>query len=398
MSKVFEIQDYYCSMKFKFLKIDLESKTTYNCHAAQPHAVDFKWLGNNPGNLFNTDINVAERQMMLENKRNPSCEQNCWSAEDLGIQSPRQYQSGISRTHFNVNVQPEIIDITIGADCNLTCSYCCKEYSTAWRRDIVVNGDYAIDNHADRYQATDKDRILLKISQPELKHSSQYQQLMQEVELAAPELKKLVVTGGEPLLDNFLIDTMNRLKMSKQSVIEVYTGLGVSESRFAKIVQQLKQVANLTMIISAETVGKHAEFNRYGIQWKEFLHKIDLLKQNGIKIKFQSTITNLTVFGFAEFYNLFKEHDIILTFAHQPTMMSAHVLDHNSKQHLTQQLEVLPAEFSTPLLQSLEPMPTDMQRTDIRNFLTEFTARRQDLNLNIFPKTFIEWLGLDHVV
>jgi hypothetical protein len=76
MSKVFEIRDYYCSMKFKFLKIDLESTTTYNCHAASPHSVDFNWLKNNPGNLFNTNVNVAERQMMLENKRNSSCEQN----------------------------------------------------------------------------------------------------------------------------------------------------------------------------------------------------------------------------------------------------------------------------------------------------------------------------------
>ena len=398
MSKVFEIRDYYCSMKFKFLKIDLESATTYNCHAAKPHPVDFEWLKQNPNNLFNTDINVAERHMMLENKRNSSCEQNCWVAEDFGVQSPRQYQFGIERTHTEVNTVPEIIDMTIGADCNLTCSYCCKEYSTAWRRDIVTNGDYAIATDSDRYQANDKDRVLLKISQPELKHNSRYQQLMKEVELSDPELKKLIITGGEPLLDNFLISSIKNLKMSDQCVIEVYTGLGVSNSRFFKIVQQLKQVTNLTMIISAETVNKHAEFNRYGIHWQEFLYKVDLLKQHDIKFKFQSTITNLTILGFAEFYKLFKDHNIMLTFAQQPNMMSAHVLDTNSKQHLQQELGMLPMEFSAPLLQSLIPTPTDVLRISIRDFLTEFTARRQDLTLNIFPNTFINWLGLDHVV
>ena len=132
-------RDYYCSYKFKFLKIDLESKTTYNCHAAAPHPIDFDWLNNNPGQLFNTDTSINERQQMLNNQRNDSCEQNCWRAEDSGAQSPRLYQGGAKRTHDQLITHPEIIDLTVGGDCNLTCSYCCKEFSSAWRRDIVNN-------------------------------------------------------------------------------------------------------------------------------------------------------------------------------------------------------------------------------------------------------------------
>jgi len=395
MSKIFEIRDYYCSMKFKFLKIDLESKTTYNCHAARPHPVEFEWLKNNTGRLFNTDINIAERQMMLENKRNSSCEQNCWPAEDRGAQSPRQYQLGSDRTHTAIDTDPEIIDLTIGADCNLTCSYCCKEYSTAWRRDVVINGDYANDV---RYQATNKDRLLLKISQPELKYSTHYQALLKEIELAAPALKTLVITGGEPLLDNFLFDTLANLKMSDQSVIEIYTGLGVGSSRFANIVQKLKQIPNLQIIVSAENTEKFAEFNRYGIQWQEFMNKINLLKQNNIKIKFHATLTNLTIFGFVQFYKQFKDEEIKLTFAYQPDMMAVYVLDYHSKQQLMQDLTLLPEHFSTPLLKSITPDPSEIQRNNIGNFLKEFVNRRKDLNLNIFPNKFLTWAGLSHVV
>ena len=398
MAKVFEIQDYYCAMKFKFLKIDLESATTYNCHAARPHDVDFKWLAKNPNNLFNTDINVAERQMMLENKRNSSCEQNCWPAEEQGVLSHRQQQFGVNRTHTKVNTLPETIDLTIGADCNLTCSYCCKEYSSAWRRDIITNGNYTIADDNNRYQATNKDRILLNISQSELKHSSRYKQLMKEIELAAPTLKRLVITGGEPLLDNFLVSTLTNLKMSDQSVIEMYTGLGMSNSRVQHIVNQIKHIANLTIIVSAETVGKYAEFNRYGIKWQDFLHKVEILKQHKIKIKFQATITNLTVFGFAEFYKLFNNDLVEIVHVQQPPMMSVHILDNDSKQYLKNDLETLPLTISQPILHSLQATPTDVQRTNIRDFLIQFTARRKDLNLNIFPKTFLKWLEIDHVV
>ena len=71
-------RDYYCSYKFKYLKVDLVSNATYNCHAAKQHAIDFEWLADNKGNLFNTEINIAERQMMMANQRNSSCEENCW--------------------------------------------------------------------------------------------------------------------------------------------------------------------------------------------------------------------------------------------------------------------------------------------------------------------------------
>ena len=117
-------RDYYCSKKFTFLKIDLESKTTYNCHAAKPHQIDFEWLQHNPGQLFNTPINLKERQMMLSNQRNDSCEQNCWPAEDRGLPSPRLMQQGQFRSHDQIVVQPRMIDITLNTDCNLTCSYC----------------------------------------------------------------------------------------------------------------------------------------------------------------------------------------------------------------------------------------------------------------------------------
>ena len=104
-------RDYYCSMKFKFLKIDLPSKTIYNCHAAAPHRIDFDWLEENPGNLFNTPVNVYEREQMLRNERNKSCEQNCWIAEDAGAVSPRINQNGIEQTHTDPVTDPEIIDL-----------------------------------------------------------------------------------------------------------------------------------------------------------------------------------------------------------------------------------------------------------------------------------------------
>lgn len=375
-------------MKFKYLKIDLESKTTYTCHAADPHSVDFEWLAKKPGELFNNPINVGERQMMLSNQRNPSCERNCWHAEDRGATSPRMFQNGTERTHTNIVAQPETIDLTIGADCNLTCTYCCKEFSSAWRRDVVNTGDYP--GGDSRYSANTKDRVLLAISQNDLKHTKHYQILMDEIKLAAPALRKLTVTGGEPFLDNDLIKTLATLTLNN-AVIDIYTGLGVNIKRFKRILDQLQGLP-VVLIVSAESVGPMLEFNRYGVKWADFCAKIELLRKMNIKFRFQSTISNLTAIGYSDFIKHFNNDEIITSFAYQPSMMSPYVLDPETK------LVIRNQQVPQSVIDSIAAEPSEEQRVNIKNFLLEFTRRRTDLSLSIFPTSFINWLGLPNVV
>jgi organic radical activating enzyme len=392
-------RNYYCSMKFKFLKIDLGSETTYNCHASAPHSIDFDWLEKNPGNLFNTKVNVLEREQMLKNERNASCEQNCWVAEDNGAQSPRLYQGGVEKTHTEIVTQPETIDLTIGADCNLTCSYCCKEYSNAWRRDIINNGNYNITNSQDnRYQGNIKDKTLLKISQSKLKNTEHYQILLKEIELASSKLKKLIVTGGEPLLDNALIDVLEKLNLPSSTQIKLYTGLGVSNSRFIGMIEKLKKVKNLLITVSSENIEELLEFNRYGIKWVEFSNKIDILKKEKINFEFHSTLSNLTIFGFKKFYDLFKLHKIVVTFAYQPRMMSPHIIDKDSKAVIERDLLTLPKDVYEPILRSIKKEPNEAERQNIKEFLYEFTKRRKDIDLTVFPKTFLEWIQIENVL
>jgi hypothetical protein len=134
------------------------------------------------------------------------------------------------------------------------------------------------------------------------------------------------------------------------------------------------------------------EFNRYGIRWDEFQQMIELLRQKNIKFRFQSTISNLTIHGHSEFLKYFGDDEIVTSLAYQPVMMSPWVLDPDSKEVISKQ--------AVPRLikDSIVSEPTEEQRADIRNFLIEFTRRRTDLSLSIFPESFLKWLGLHNVV
>lgn len=391
-------RDYYCSIKFRHLKVDLESSTTYNCHASAPHPIDYKWLESNPGQIFNTDINVSERQMMLANKRNPSCEQNCWPAEDRGAVSPRLYQGGVSKTHFNIRPTPEIVDITINSDCNLTCSYCCKEFSSAWRNDIAKNGPYPLIQDISRYSLDNKDKTLMKVKQTELKHSARYNKILHEIKSVALGIKKLEVTGGEPFLDNQLADTIISMNLPDSAEINIYTGLGVDNTRLQKLCSKLSTIPNVKLKISAENIGKNLEFNRYGVKWEDFCRNIETIREYNIDFSFHCTISNLTIFGFQEFYNHFADQRITISFAHQPSMMAPYVLDSDSKELLTKQFDCLPDKYKTPLIKSIQGIPSTIEQQDLTKFLVEFVRRRPKLDTRIFPETFLKWVGISNVV
>jgi organic radical activating enzyme len=382
-------------MKFTSLKVDFEQSTTYNCCSATPHKVDFNWLKLNPDQLFNIPINVSEREQMLNNERNNSCEKNCWAAEDLGASSPRLYQHAENKTHTDVHTIPEELDLMLGSDCNLTCSYCCREYSTAWRNDLLDNGSYAVTDDDGRFQIRPIDRVLKKISQKDKLLVDKSQILWESARLYLSDVKKVIISGGEPLSNNLLLTVLDDAK-SVPSVY-IYTGLGVSITRFQKMLTEFKKFPNLVLVISAENTNEFLEFNRYGIKWEEFIEKINLIRDLGIRFEFQSTLSNLSLFGYAKFYNYFKDCKITTGFVYTPNFMSPHVLDPNSKSKILDEIKHLPMDKQTEIMKSMAPDATSLQKQNIKEFLIEFTTRRKNLNLNIFPKSFLEWIDLDHV-
>lgn len=385
-------RSYYCSNKFKYIKIDLERHMTYNCHAAEPHVVDFKWLSANHGNIFNSPISVNERKQMLLNQRNRSCEQNCWPAEDQGKSSTRIVEFGVERTHIEPITQPTILDVTLDSDCNMSCVYCCKEFSSAWRREISKD-DYRFPfpspDFVNRYTINAKDTVLSNLSQAEKQSSKRHQQLRAEVNAIIPGIKTLIITGGEPLLSTQLIDVINR--SYSVPMIQLYSGLGVSTQRLSRVLDSIEYTDNITFVVSAETVGRLYEFVRYGNSYENLLNNIEILKKKNIKFIFHSTISNLTLPGFMEFYNIHWNDDSNIDFSNTPSFFAPNVLDPKSKDIITAGLDTLTGKYIKQIQRSIEPNPTEEERINLAYILRELSDRRQ-ISLDFYPRHFLDWI------
>lgn len=381
--------DYYCSAKFTDLQVHVQGRLLYNCCEAYPERVDLDWLEANPGRLFHTDTMLEDRALMLDNKSCASCHYGCYKYEEQGLPSPRQRYKNHTKT--SDPGAPLIgLNISLSTDCNLTCMYCGPEWSSSWHKDIDKNGEYLLDGVPVK-QNDNWSTLWSKMKQRSRGTESRFfQLLLREIKLSAG-LQRVTILGGEPLLNNQLDQVLDRIHGKK---IIIVTGLGVSHTRLRKVLQSTKGM-DVRFDISAEATGQLFELIRHGVTWRDFQDRVSMIEKNGNKIRFLSTISNLSVLGFSDFYDLYSnKHEIVINHLKDTTWMMPHVLDPRSKNDFinsTQAKHNLP-EFNT-ILDMMKKTPEDKDRINTGDYLKQFSSRRS-VDLNFLPEHFRKWCGL----
>ena len=329
---------------------------------------------------------------MLDNKPVDSCYDVCWKPEQHGLHSRRTVMKGYIPIHSDVDqLSPVLLDIILGSTCNLTCSYCCKQYSSAWYRDIDKNGPY-FDN--DRYNINSVDKIISKISHSEHQSLPGTITLMDEIK-KLDQVEEIRVLGGEPFLYNEFPDLLNNTNPRKR--VSFHTGLGVNNTRLKNQINRITSRENLMVHVSAENCDDFYEFNRYGNSYNNFLDNLKLLIDSGFSVKFNSVVSNLTIFGLAKFNETFQHMDINYQFCAAPEFLRVNVLDDTSKEHLIKALENTQIDRRDLIISNIKQPCSEELKIQCAHYLKEFSFRR-DLKLDIFPEHFLQWLGVSHVV
>lgn len=376
--------DFYCNQKFWWLTVDLGNFTNSSCCAATPRKIDINWIKNNPGKIFNDPVIQQERKQMIENQPVESCRDTCWRPESDHLSSRRIIMQGDLRTHSQLESDPEILNIMIGTDCNMTCVYCCKHYSTAWARDVASNS-YNVNHTDDRFVISDKDRTRMMLSQKDLKKSQTRYVMSEELQLVyrASGLKEIQISGGEPFLYLDLSDILKNIPSNVS--VRISSGLGVDEKRFSKEISKLPE--NVTLMISVENIGPAYEFTRYGNTWKRFLHNIKTIESSGISYNFNATVSNITLPGLLDFIQFAQDKSIHFSPCTNPDFLSLNILDDFTKKEIKQNIDQYP-DF---VKESLEIDPTDQQIKDFRSYIIDYSSRRS-LDLGFLPRSMIAWI------
>jgi MoaA/NifB/PqqE/SkfB family radical SAM enzyme len=378
------MRDYYCSQKFDWLEVRLHDGWVTSCCKATPDKVSAQFLESNPQGFFNWPKLIDERKQMLNNQRVDGCESACWQPEDQGLYSRRT--STPHAEYTGLHHLPKHINIITSNTCNMTCSYCCKHYSSSWTRDVIENGDYNITGYEDRYNANFQDQAVYRSSQKLLDQTRVGNLIMDQIEANMEHVETLMLVGGEPLLYSRLEQLLEKF-VGKEIV--VFTGLGINQQRLKKLLPLLER-HNATISISAENTHEFHEFNRYGYSYNNFVYNVDMIRQH-CNVMFNSVISNITLFDFANFARLRVDDRINANFAHDPKFFATNLLDPASKREIQAQLKDLPQEFVHDIAPTLDAEPNLLERDRLSAFLKRFVSTRK-LSLDIFPSSFLSWL------
>lgn len=385
-------KDFYCSQKFWWLSVDLKKLQKFSCCSSTPARIDLEFIRENPGDLFNSPDFIIERQMMLDNVPVASCQDNCWQPELQGLTSRRMLFQSQKRTHSDVKSTPETLHVIVGNDCNMTCVYCCKEFSSSWARHINDTGPYNSATNSTRYSLTSHDRVAMQISQKELSNTKFNQTLLSEIEniYQKSDLKQLIITGGEPFLYLELENLVSRLS-SKEIPIGIWSGLGVHPKRFEKEIKKLSKFPNLEISISAESIGPLYELVRFGNTWQRLQQNIKILDNLGIRYRFFSTLSNLTLMGIEQFIDFLNGRTVKYSICVDPEFMGINVLDPDSKKNLLSKIDLFPKDIQAEIKKSIDLPCKESIRLELKNFLLEF-CKRNNTAFNMLPAEFVSWV------
>tara|TARA_B100001287_G_scaffold275967_1_gene285224 strand:- start:2874 stop:4175 length:1302 start_codon:yes stop_codon:yes gene_type:complete len=320
----------FCIMPFVHQNLKQEGRVTA-CWRAQGD------LGNSTHDsllqIFNSNETKELRRALLNGERPEGC-RSCWDTENANIESTRQqcltnwkfenekinFADGAmgSNTDNTINLEKYVrqnikedysypvnnlksIEVRFDNICNLMCRHCSPVYSSLWEKAVKKMPSMQEASGGKRRETT---------------HISLTENIVNEIELLAPSLQEILITGGEPLYHTKHYDFLKNLEPYAENIILNYnsnfTTLEYAGKSILPLWKKFKKVGVLVSLDACPDIYPYVRV--YG--------KIDKVEKN-IKtalqelhnINLQSTCTT-SVLNITRLVDVFKYYVSLRTGVH----------------------------------------------------------------------------------
>lgn len=445
------ISDSYCAAKWLNATIWLGNGQTASCHHPLGHQIDASELEDNPTAIHNTQHKKLMRKMMLEGKRPQECEY-CWKIEDLGRGSisDRAYKTAVHKEIYieqtvkepwDHNTMLKTLEIAFDRTCNFACSYCNPSFSTTWVRDINKFGPYRNINGDSRSHFINKADHAQPIPDEENPYIRAFWRWWEMKDGLADNLEEIRITGGEPLMAPGVWKLFDWFKNNRERATNrpdgtvmryaINSNLVPKDDIMDKFIEMSHHVPWLEVYTSCESVGKHAEYIRDGLNWEKWLHNLERLHTEGNvkQTHMMMTINSLCLASITEFMDEIlafkKKHDtqyptMSLNILRFPSFQSCAMLPMEIRQQYSEKLQKWlnfhvhlneKTSEGVPFLTSIEREQTqrlidyldviktphknvkdpEQNKRDFKQFYTQYDIRRGKNFRETFPKEFVDW-------
>lgn len=423
----------FCAAKWYNATIWLGHGQTTSCHHPPGHVIPLNELKRNHTALHNTTHKKMMRKMMLEGTRPAECEY-CWKVEDMGrgnisdrVHKTEIYSdedvAQIPEEDWRKDVQLKTLEISFDRACNFACSYCNPAFSTAWVRDINVNGPYTNIQSDGRGHYQDTAPWADRAARVE-EENPYVIAFWEWWEAGLSEtLEEIRVTGGEPIMHKGVWKLFDWFKTHTYSQMRFAINSNLVPSKpalFDRLIEQSQYVNHLSIYTSNETIGAQSEYIRDGMDyqaWRTNLVRlldetrieniVIMMTINGLclesiipflddmmdmRVKYgqRSPVLSLNILRFPSFQSVAILPDSIKQ-KFRPLLEDWYVRNHdqlhNNERVQVQRLIDYIDVVKTPHVNTAE-LPKVWN--DFKEFFTQYDARRGKNFRETFP-SFVDW-------
>lgn len=363
-----------CLAKWQQTSIHLTTGHTNSCYHPPLHRIDTDAIKDNPSALHNTYHKKLQREKMLRGERPEECSY-CWKVENTGNLSDRHYRSGepwaaasmgeiLVRDPLTWDVNPAYVEINFSNACNLRCSYCSPQFSSAWQKEINEHGAYPTSNkhNSPEYFAGDRRPIPNRDENPYLEAFWRWWPELYT------ELKHFRMTGGEPIMDkntyrvfDYIIDN------PKQDLhLNVTSNFSQESFLFDKYLDKVKKITqgdcveHFMQFVSVDSWGKQAEYIRDGLDFDLMQRNVETFLREAphrTSLTFIMTMNNLSVANLQQLMEWVLELRERYSTDRQHVWLDTPIL----RQPSWQCLNVMPEAYAWKLQQTVDWMRDNLE-------------------------------------
>lgn len=354
----------FCLAKWTQSTVLLYNGFTHSCHHPDRHKINPENLKNNPQGIHNTPVKMKAREDMLKGVQTSECNY-CWNIENLNKDhvSDRIYKSTYSwsfprldevvKSQAGNDIVPSYLEVAFDSKCNARCLYCNPESSSSWESEIKKFGPIPQVNGALYDLGYIKSIGALPIPQESPNpYIDAFWAWWPEI---YKKLKVLRVTGGEPLMTPHTWKLIDKIENDPRKDLDfsINSNLCLPRHMIERLVKKINSVHgkinSFEIYTSLESVGKQAEYVRFGMNYEEFIGNCRYIIENtppDVRLHFMTTINLLSAPHFLDYLKLLKElrksnnissHNFrvrtFFNYLRWPPFMSLNLLPEDLKKH-----------------------------------------------------------------
>ena len=347
---------------------------------------------------LNGKIATEIRTALDNGVRHENCKK-CWEEEDAGLDSKRILDNNRARDYWGEEfltdkiIEPVIVELNLGTECNLKCRICGPWSSSQW-----VKEHFNIFHHDKSKEGFKEYMKGIKYYQGDWKESSP---VWENIEEGMSTLKQVDFYGGEPFMvkKNWkLLQNGINSGIAKEQILHFNTNGTFFVPEHIEILKHYKKVL---ISLSIDDIGDRFEYERSGGIWSEVsenIKKFHVLasESDTIDATVCITVNNLNVYYIPEVCEYFDNLGIhyYINFLHGPAYYNIRNIRESVKDKIRHKyLNTVTDRESTK--ENFEKILSFMSghistKTTWDEFL-KYTSDKDKYRDENFSQTFSEW-------